>query len=216
MTLLVIATLFAQTCSGTCPQGFDTPVLQVTGQGMSQSDVKMSHYEIILYADTYDEVEDEARNKADILKKEVIKKAKELGAKEKDVVLTNLNTLDPIEGDPYYRVEQDIKVDMKNVDDIDAVKESFLLIKGVSIGSVTPVVSKTVDYSQAISEARIQAVNNARSEAKALAEVLGVMIGEPLSVSEDIIYPQYTGYETSGESNITVYVTIVYEMIYKQ
>jgi len=216
MTLLIIATLVAQTCGGVCSQTLDKPVLSVTGQGTAVSDVKAADYTIILYADVYDEKEINARNKADAVKKEITKTAKKLGATDEDIVLTNLNTLEPIEGDPYYRIEQDIQIFLANIDDIDKAKEQFLLISGTSIGSVTPIISESADYSPAVREARAKAVDNAKSEAKALAEAIGVLLGEPLYVSEDIVYPTFTGYETYEETQVTVYVTMIYEMIYKK
>lgn len=216
MTLLIIATLIAQTCGGVCYQNVDKPVLSVTGQGLAVSNVKAADYTIIIYADAYDEKENGARNKADVMKKEITKAAKQLGAKEEDIILTNLNTLEPIEGDPYFRIEQDIQIFLANIDDIDKAKEHFLLIDNTSIGSVIPIISESADYGPAVSEAREKAVHNAKAEAKALANAVGVILGEPLYVLEDIVYPTFTEYETYEEANVTVYVTISYEMIYKQ
>jgi uncharacterized protein YggE len=209
MTLLLITMLIAQSCSG-CTQAFDKPVLSVVGQGVAPSDVKTSDYTVILYA------ESEARNKADMMKNEITKVAKKYGAKEGDIILTNLNSLEPIEDDPYYRIEQDIQITFTNVDNIDKVKEQFLLIEGTSIGSVAPIISGSEDYTTAVKEARSKAVVNAKAEAKDLADAVGVMLGELLYVSEDIVYPTYTGYETHEGADVTVYVTMVYEIIYKK
>lgn len=216
MTFLLIATIFAQSCGGVCSQPFDKPVLSVTGQGNVVSGVKAADYTIILYADTFDEDETEARNKADMMKQEITKTAKKMGAKDEDIVLTNLNFLEPIEGDPYYRIEQDIQIFLTGVGDINKTKEHFLSINGASIGSVTPIVSASADYSPAIKEAREKAVLNAKAEATALAEAVDVVLGEPIFVSEEIVYPTFTGYETYEEAMVTVYVTMVYEMIYKK
>ncbi|MBN2621167.1 SIMPL domain-containing protein [candidate division WOR-3 bacterium] len=215
MTLLLLTTLIAQTCGG-CTQTFDKPVLSVVGQGVAASDVKTSDYTVILYADVYHEKESEARNKADMMKSEITKVAKKYGAKEADVVLTNLNSLEPIEGDPYYRIEQDIQITLTNIDHIDQVKEQFLLIEGASIGSVTPIISGSADYSPAVKEARLEAVAQARTEAKDLADAVGVLLGELLYVSEDVVYPSYTGYETYEQTDVTVGVTMVYEILYKK
>ena len=216
MTILLVASLFAQACGGGCTQTFDKPVLSVTGQGVVVSDVKATDYTLILYADTYAAEEEEARNKADIMKKEIEKTAKKLGVKEDDIVLTNINVLEPIEDDPYYRIEQDIQIFLTDMEDIDKAKEKFLSITGTSIGSVTPVIGESADYGPAVTQARAKAVVNAKTEAKELADAVGVMLGEPLYVSEEIMYPTYTGYETYEEANVTVYVTMIYEMIYKK
>jgi len=216
MTLLMIIALIAQSCGGECTQTFDKPVLSVTGQGLVTSNVKASDYTIVLYADAFDEDDTKAHNKADKMKQEIIKIAKKIGAQQEDIVLANLSSLEPIEGDPYYRIEQDIQIFLTDVDDINKTKEQFLTIKGTSIGSITPVIGESADYGPAVKEARIEAVNNAKAEAKALAQAVGVMLGEPLFVSEAIIYPTYTGYETHEQTNVTVHVTMVYEMIYKK
>lgn len=220
MPLLLILSLIAQTGSqihGTVPNiTIDKPALSVTGQGRASISVKTSEYNIILYADTYAEDEKESREVAESMRKAIIKATKELGGKEKDVILTNLNTLEPIEEDLYFRVEQDIQIWLKNVKDINKTKEKYLLIDGVQIGSVIPVIGETSDYAPAIVKARKDAIKNAKLEAKALASEMDVLLGEPIYITEDIIYPTYTGYEASNESEITVSVTIFYGMIYKK
>jgi len=220
MPLLLILSLIAQTGSqihGTVPNiTIDKPALSVTGQGRASISVKVSEYNIILYADTYAEDKQESKEAAESMRKAIIKATKELGGKEKDVILTNLNTLEPIEEDPYFRVEQDIQIWLKNVKDINRTKEKYLLIDGVQVGSVTPVIGETSDYAPAIVKARKDAIKNAKLEAKALASEMDVLLGEPIYITEDIIYPTYTGYEASNESEITVSVTIFYGMIYKK
>lgn len=223
MTLLLVCALVLQTCGATCnnlcsPDAIVSckPILAVTGSGYATTSVKATEYKIILYADTFDEDEAIAREKAEKMRKEVVKAAKSLGAKEADVALTNLNSMEPIEDDPYFRIEQDIQVSLKNVKDINKAKEMFLLIDGVQIGSATPVISGTSDYGPAVGKARKDAVAAAKEEAKALATEIGVMLGELVYVTEDITYPVYDGYETAEEATVTVLVTIHYEMIYKK
>ncbi|GAH53138.1 unnamed protein product, partial [marine sediment metagenome] len=75
----------------------DKPALSVTGQGRASISVKASEYKIILYADSYAEDKQESKEAAESMRKAIIKATKELGGKEKDVILTNLNTLEPIE-----------------------------------------------------------------------------------------------------------------------
>ena len=220
MPLLLILSLIAQTGTGISTTLsniiIDKPALSVTGQGKALISVKATEYKIILYADTYAENAEESRETAESIRKAIIKATKKQGGKEKDVVLTNLNTLEPIEEDPYFRVEQDVQIWLKNVKDINKTKEKYLLIEGVQIGSVTPVIGETSDYAPAIVKARKDAIKNAKLEAKALASEMDVLLGEPIYITEDIVYPTYTGYETSNESEITVSVTISYRMIYKK
>lgn len=222
MTLLLVCALVLQTCGAACSESCSPcvqscgPVLAITGSGIAVTSVKATEYKIVLYADVFDEDESAARVQAEALRKEVIKAAKSLGAKEEDVALTNLNSMEPVEDDPYFRIEQDIQVSLKNVKDINKAKEMFILIDGVQIGSATPLVSSTSDYAPAVAKARKDAVAAAKDEARALADEIGVTLGEPVYVTENVTYPVYEGYETGEEPNITVLVTIHYEMINKK
>jgi uncharacterized protein YggE len=205
-----------ETGFGTLPTlSIDRPVLSVTGQGKALISVKSTEYKIVLYADASAESETEARKTADLMREAIKIVVKELGGQEKDVILVNLNTLQPIEGDPYYRVEQDIEVFLTDVEDVNQAKEKFML-SGIQIGSITPIISEASDYIPAIEMARNDAIKNAREEAKALADAAGVKLGEPIYITENIAYPTYTGYETAVESEITVTVSIYYEMKYKR
>jgi uncharacterized protein YggE len=212
MSLVLMLSLICQTYSSPSII-FDQSVLSVTGHGMASMVTQATEYEIVLYADAYAEEETEAKEMAEAMKKEIIKVVKKLGGKEDDVVLTNINSLEPIEEDPYYGIEQDIQVWLHNVKNIDKAKEQFLLIDGVSIGSLVPIIGEAADYTPAITKARKDAVKNAKEQAQALAHEMGVILGELLYVAEDITYPTYTGYETSSDSEILVSVTIYYEMI---
>ncbi len=220
MSILLILSLITQCASGICNSNpgitIDTPALSVTGQGSASVDVQATEYGIILYADTYAEKEKDALDASEKMREDIIDVTKKIGGKKKDVVLTSRNTMEPIEGDPYYRVEQDIQISLKNVKDISKIKETYLLIDGVQIGSCTPVIPENADYSPAIKKARITALKNAKEEAQALAAEMDVMLGEPIFISENITYPSYTGYETSEQAEIIVSVGIYYAIIYKK
>lgn len=194
----------------------DRPVIQVTGTAAASISDQTTTYEIILYADTFDEGKEEAREKADLMKDEILKKVKALGGEEKNMTLINLNTLEPIENDPYYRVEQDIQILLHKVMDINKAKEQFLMIDGVQIGSVNPVMGEMSDYTPAIAQARQTAVKNAEDAATALAVEMNVVLGEPVYVAEHVTYPSAPGYEGSMTSQIIVTVTVCYEMIRKK
>lgn len=220
MSLLIILSLIAQTGTGiytTLPSiTIDKPALSVTGQGNATFGVQATEYKIILYADTHAEEEKEALRASEEMREEIINVTKKIGGKEKDVVLTSRSTLEPIEGDPYFRVEQDIQIWLKNVKDINKIKETYLLIDGVQIGSATPVIDESADCSPAIKKARVDALKNAKREAKELAAEMEVLLGDPIFISENIVYPAYTGYETSEEAEIVVSITIYYGIVYKK
>lgn len=218
MSLLLMLSLVTQTATGfnTLPTiAIDKPFISVSAQGKALISVKSTEYKIVLYADVSAETESKARDQAGLLREAIKAVVKEMGGQEKDVVLINLNTLQPIEEDPYYRVEQDIQVWLRNVDDIGIAKEKFMLT-GIQVGSITPLINKVSDYTPAIEKARSDAIKNAQEEADALANAAGVKLGEPIYITESILYPTYTGYETSGESEITVTVIIFYNMIYRK
>ena len=220
MSILIILSLLTQCGSGICSSNpgitIQTPALSVTGQGSAALGIEATEYKIILYADTYASEEDKALDASEEMREDIIDVTKKMGGKKKDVVLTNRNTMEPIEGDPYYRVEQDIQISLKNIKDINKIKETYLLIDGVQIGSCTPVISQNADYSTGIKKARADALKNAKEEAKALAADMEVMLGEPIFISENITYPDYTGYETSEEAEIIVTVNIYYAITYKK
>ena len=213
-SILLIVSLIAQYGTGMSSNGpnisIDTPALSVTNQASAALGVQATEYKIILYADTYASQEKEVLAASEDIREEIIK------VKKEDVVLTSRNTLEPIEGDPYFRVEQDIQIWLKDVKDINKVKETYLLIDGVQIGSATPVIDKSVDYGPSIKKARVDALKNVKQEAKDLAFEMGVLLGEPMFIAENIIYPTYTGYETSEETEISVSVTIYYAITHKK
>ncbi|UCC11835.1 MAG: SIMPL domain-containing protein [candidate division WOR-3 bacterium] len=218
MNFIILLSLIAQQGSiyPVPAVNIDQPVIQVTGTAAASISDQTTTYEIILYADTFDEEKEEAREKADLMKNEILKKVNTLGGEEKNMTLTNLNTLEPIENDPYFRVEQDIQILLYKVMDINKAKEQFLMIDGVQIGSVNPIMGEMSDYRPAIAEARQTAVKNAEDAATALAIEMNVVLGEPVYVAEHVTYPSAAGYEGSMTGQIIVTVTVCYEMIRKK
>ena len=194
----------------------DEPVIQVTGTGIVPIEDQATAYDIILYADSYDEDKKAARDKAEDMKEEILNRTKMLGGTAKDITLINLNTLDPIEDDPYYRVEQDIQLLLQEVKDINKAKEQYLMIDGVQIGSVTPVMGEMEDNAPAIARARHVAVKNAKDAATALAMEMNVVLGEPVYIAEQIAYPAPGAYESMSAGVITVAVTVCFRMIEKK
>jgi uncharacterized protein YggE len=224
-TLLIVLT--AQTGSNSAPAvsvSYDKPVICVSGQGISATRFTTSEYQITLYADTAASTEVEAKAIAEAMRKDIIKAVKEMGGKEGDVVLSNISTVPPYETDPLYRVNQDLYVTLRNVKDINKVREKFLLTTTAQIGSVMPVAEEKTDYGPAVAEARTAAMKNARDEAGALAQAANVILGEPLYISEQITYPYYynsSGYDDYGgsygtDSTVTVQVTVYYLMTYRE
>ncbi len=213
---LVLLTIFMQVKGPAPVLNFDKPLLLATGIGYGTTSVKASTYEIILYADTYAEDENSARDKALAVRNQIKKIASEYGVKEEDIQLTNFNSLQPVADDPYYRVEQDLKISFKKPEKLSQFKSKILEISGVQIGSITPVIKGTTDYGPAIKKARKEAINSAYNEAKELAKGVGVLLGEPVFITEDINYPTYTGYEAPVEAKIKVKVSIYYNIIYKK
>lgn len=213
MHFIAFFLLFAQTNS---PINANKPTIAVTVDGYAESMIEAAEYEIILYADVDDKVEKTVKKEAQDLLAQIKKVVKSIGGKDSDVIITNSNTYEPIEGDPYYRIEQDVKISVKDVDDIDAIKGKFLEIDGVQIGSAAPIIPKDVDYTETISKARENAVSKAAEEAAALAKAFKVVLGEPLFITESIIYPYYDEYSATDSNRLTVKLTVYYEMIYRK
>lgn len=191
----------------------EKPVIAVTGIGRVSPSIETSEYTLVLYADVQHEDEAQAKALADQLRATIVGTLKQLGGKDDDVVLTSSTTSPPIQGDTYYRVAQDVQVNLHRVQDINKAKEKFLLIDGVQVGSVTPVIADAVDYSSGVSQARQDAIANARSEANELARFMNVRLGEPVYVSESVTYPSFD-YDYAN-SDVIVSVTIYYEIFLK-
>src|SRR4030042_848850 len=198
------------------PMNISKPVISVTVDGYAESMFETNNYEIILYADVDDKVEKNAKKEAEDLKTAIKKAIKTMGGKENDATITNSNTYDPIEGDPYFRIEQDIKVMINNAKDIEEIKSKFLEIDGVQIGSVTPIVPEDIDYTEALKMSREDAVSKASEESMALAKAFKVMVGEPVFITESILYPNFDEYSTTTSGKLVVKMTVYYEMIYKK
>ncbi|HEX7319366.1 MAG TPA: SIMPL domain-containing protein [bacterium] len=224
-TILIVLT--AQTGTNSAPAvslSYDKPVISVSGQGTSTTTFTTSEYQITLYADTAAGTEAEAKALAETMRQDIIKAVKEMGGKESDVVLSNINNVPPYETDPLYRINQDLYVTLRNVKDINKVREKFLLTTTAQIGSVMPVAEGKIDYGPAVAEARTAAMKNARDEASSLAQAANVILGEPLYISEQITYPYYYNSSEYGDyggsygtdSTVTVQVTVYYLMIYKK
>lgn len=219
MSTLLITLLLAQIGASTHTTPvvqFDRPIISVTGKGIATSSAVATDYRLVLFSGVYAEQESEARESADLIKREILKTIQDLGASEGNVMFTNVNVHEPIESDPYYRIEQDIEVALDNIQNIHRIRQAFQTLEGVEIGSLTPVISGMSSYGPAIENARRDAIKNAKEEAQALAREMNVVLGEPIYVAEEIQYPTFTGFEAPVETEVVVLVTIFFEMIYKK
>ncbi len=213
MQFLAVFMLFAQASS---PISINKPAIAVTVDGYAESKFETKRYEIILYADVSEKTKNAAQKAGENLLVAIRKAVKALGGKDADVTITSTNTYDPIEGDPYFRIEQDIKVKIHEVGDIENVKSRFTEISGVQIGSVSPIIAENIDYTEAVLTARENAVTKAFEQAAALAGVFNVTVGQPLFVAESIVYPDHGQYAGANAGRLSVKLTVYYEMIYKK
>jgi uncharacterized protein YggE len=154
--------------------------------------------------------------------------ARNLGVAEDDVRTTyfyvstqqQYDNFGNITGEVTYWVDNTVTITLR-----DTSKLGDLLQAAVSAGanSISGVTFSVDDPSQAESEARQEAVQDARRRAEIMAAAAGATLGEPISVSTVSVsgpIPYYTQYGvggggvpvSSGMTDVTVQVTAVYEL----
>lgn len=170
---------------------------------------------------------------------EVIKAVKDSGIEEKDIKTTFYN-LFPVYGRkevplPYpeyypqpgneitgYSLNQQVQVKIRNFDNISAVLDKATSLGANTVGELQFTVD---DMEKAKSEARLQAIENAKQKAMDLTKTSGLRLGKLINVYEDYGYPQplYRGDQAilkdsvsvspqiePGQTEVTSNVTLVY------
>ncbi len=110
---------------------------------------------------------------------------KALGVEEKDLQTTNFNVYRTTKGPAeqpreVFVAENTVRITVRNLEDLGAILGAALRagvnqVYGLSFGAS--------DYSQAMEEARRQALQDAQAQARLIAETLGVRLGPPRRVS---------------------------------
>ena len=114
----------------------------------------------------------------------------QMGIEEKDIQTSSFSVWldrpynsDGTQGEPVYRVSNQVNVTIRQLDKVGDVLDAAMVAGANNIYGVTFSLS---DTSQAEAEARQKAVENARVKARDLAQFTGLALGEVISVSEVI------------------------------
>lgn len=178
------------------------------------------------------EAQAEATSKMDA----IIQAARDAGVAEDDIVTTNysvhvIQEYDP-NGNPTgitgYRVSNQVELTVRNIDDLGALLESVVAAGANTIYGIS---FSTDDPTEAASQARRQAVENAREKADELAAAAGVEIVGVLSIKEstapsappEVFEAEMAGADMArgsaapvpiqaGTNEIVVTVQVVYEI----
>jgi uncharacterized protein YggE len=141
---------------------------------------------------------------------QVIRKVKEallqLGMVEEDIQTTNFNVwpedrYDPVTGvstgERTFHVDSTLQVKVRQIGTISEVIEAGLDAGANNIYGLTFGID---DTSELEAEARVKAIEDARSRASQVAEQVGVQLGDPIIVSELAAGASqtYAGYETAA------------------
>ena len=227
--LLVIASLLAACGPSTIYTQPQPPVrtITVTGSGMVTLTPDIAYVYIGVH--TQDTSATTAMDQNNLQTQAVIDGIQALGVAEADIKTTNFSVYpQPIYDDNYnqigttYVVDNTVYVTVRDLE-----KLGDLLDASVRAGAntVNGVSFDLADRTEALSQARLAAVENARRQADELADATGVDVGDVQSISYYDSSPSPVFYEAraamdaaasvpiqSGSMQITTTVTIVYEI----
>ncbi len=200
--LLISLTVNAQSIGG---NSFNKPIIAVSAQGKAEISEKVT-YQVLIYADSYSIDESGAKMEAEKIKKSILAYVKTTGGKDTDVIISFYNILKPNENDKFFRVQQDIAINISNQKESD-IRDGLNNITGVQIASVIPVFDDISQFNNEIISARNDAVKNAKFEANGIAASMKVKLGDPVFISE-VIYPPNAN---TPKKEVIVQIMIYYE-----
>jgi uncharacterized protein YggE len=165
---------------------------------------------------------------------EITNAMKELGIAEEDIQTTGFNvwpeeiwdaeTGQPT-GEKRYHVDSTMQINIRMIDDVGTVLEVALTNGANSIYGLNFGIQETADLAE---EARTAALDDARMRAEAIAEGLGLAVGEVSSVADQsggYIYPYFVGASmgqgggggeppiSQGQMAVSVSVSVTYTIV---
>ncbi len=159
--------------------------LTVTGSGMVTLTPDIAY--VSIGVQTQDESANQAISDNNARAAAVIQVVRGLGVEERDIQTTNFSIYpQPIYDENYnqigvtYVVNNTVYVTVRDLDVLGELLDSVVRAGATTIGSITFDVS---DRTEALSQARLAAVQNARRQADELAAATGVTIGEVQTIS---------------------------------
>ena len=235
--ILVLASLLTA-CGGIAfaqdatPSGFDQRnprTLSVSGSGKAYLTPDIAHINIGVHTEGKYAAEAVSTNNSQSQK--VIDALKSQRIDEKDIQTTNFSIYPQQQydsqgkptGEITYQVDNSVIVTVRDIDKVGQVLDSAVTAGANSINSIE---FEVAEKTQALSEARKAAVEDAKMKAKELADAAGIALGEVQTISEytagspSPVYrsgaPDYMAEEVlsvpiqPGQMVLTVEVSIVY------
>ncbi len=230
LSVLVLGTLLtACTPSTITVENQPTPrTITVTGTGLITMTPDLAY--IYIGVETEDASATVAMEQNNAQAQAVIDVIKSFGVEAKDIQTTNFNIYpNPIYDENYneigttYVVSNTVYVTMRDLEQLGDLLDAVVRSGANTINGIS---FDVADKSEAISQARLAAVEDARKQADELADATGVQIGDVQTISyydsTPSVYLDYSrsAYATNGSSvpveagsmQLTTYVTIVYEL----
>jgi uncharacterized protein YggE len=232
LSLVLLTALLLTACGPTTVYSQAAPqtrTLTVTGSGMVTLTPDMAYVSIGVH--TQDASASAAINANNARAEAVIRAIRGFGVEERDIQTTNFSIYpQPVYDENYnqigvtYVVDNTVYVTVRDLEVLGDLLDASIRAGANTISGITFDVS---DRSQALSQARLAAVENARRQADELAAATGVTIGEVQTISYYDSTPlTYTDYARNvpmaemaasvpvqaGTLQITTTVTIVYEI----
>ncbi len=188
VTFLLALSLALTACSPTTIYTQPAPAertLTVTGSGMVTLTPDIAY--VSIGVQTRDESANAAIAANNARADAVIRVIRSLGVEERDIQTTNFSIYpQPIYDENYnqigvtYVVDNTVYVTVRDLDVLGELLDSAVRAGATTIGSIAFDVS---DRAEALSQARLAAVENARRQAEELASATGVSLGEVQTIS---------------------------------
>lgn len=206
------------------------PTNSITVSGAGQAGGTPDVAYINLGVDTVSANVSEAVAQANTTMEQLIEAIQATGVAPEDIQTISFNVypedvFDPqsgsTTGERNYRVNNMLNVIVRDISSVSSVIQAGLNAGATSVNSLSFGIADTTELEQ---EARVEAVENARSRAQNLAEALGVTLGGPIIISETFSsFPGPVMYDTAsvgfggagpqitpGQLNVNVNITVTF------
>ena len=232
LSILVMLLSACGTAVAPVGDGSRADTISVTGYGEARGNPDMATVTVgftITETDISKAVADSNQTIADITAA-----MQELGIAEEDIQTTGFNVWpedvwDPETGQPTeakrYHVDNTMQINIRMIDDVGKVLETALTNGANSIYGLNFGIQDTGELAE---EARTAALEDANMRAQALAQALGLTVGEVSSVSDQsggFLYPQFVGAAmglgggggeppiSQGQMAVNVSVNVTYSIV---
>ena len=201
LALLAVAVGCAPSASSVeAPQSIERSIT-VVGEGKASvsPDVAQANLGVEVLAPTVKEATEEARERMTA----IMAALQEAGVAEKDIQTSNYSIYfdrypeiramveaEPLEVEGNYRVSNMVRIKIRDLDELGSVLDGVIEAGANNVYGINFTVD---DPDEVESEARSEAIANAKTKAQELADLNGVNLGEVLQISEVIGGPFTTG-----------------------